>query len=77
MATSIHINTLKAMLCAPDPVDLVVWTKKGELQVWKNAVPLKYNREKGTQNFKLRDSGEIRQCHVILIHSINGLRIFL
>jgi len=34
------------MLKAGDPVDLKLWTKSGEIQEWKNCVPLRYNLDK-------------------------------
>ena len=26
-----------------DPVDLELWTKSGEIQCWRNCIPLRYN----------------------------------
>ena len=49
MANSIHISTLRKMLKAGDPVDLKLWTKSGEIQEWKNCIPLRYNFYKGTR----------------------------
>ena len=46
MAQSIHISTLRKMLKAGDPVDLKLWTKSGEIQEWRNCVPLRYNLDK-------------------------------
>lgn len=43
MANSVHISTLRKMLKAGDPVDIKLWTKSGEIQEWKNCVPLRYN----------------------------------
>ena len=43
MAQSIHISTLRRMLKAGDPVDLKLWTKSGEIQCWRNCIPLRYN----------------------------------
>ena len=28
---------------AGDPVDLKLWTKSGEIQYWRNCIPLRYN----------------------------------
>ena len=60
MAQSIHITTLRKMLKAGDPVDIKLWTKSGEIQEWRNCIPLRYNFYKGTQRFKLLNSGQIR-----------------
>ena len=62
MAQSIHISTLRKMLKAGDPVDLKLWTKSGEIQCWRNCIPLRYNFYQGTQQFKLLDSHQIRQA---------------
>ena len=43
MSKAIHISTMRKMLQSADPVDLVVWTKKGEIQYWNNVVSLKYD----------------------------------
>ena len=45
------------MLKAGDPVDIKLWTKSGEIQEWRNCIPLRYNFYKGTQQFKLLNSG--------------------
>jgi hypothetical protein len=31
------------MLKARNPVDLKFWTKSGEIQCWRNCIPLRYN----------------------------------
>ena len=44
---------LHKILKAGDPVDLKLWTKSGEIQEWRNCIPLRYNFYKGTQQIKL------------------------
>lgn len=77
MAHSIHITTLRKMLKAVDPVDLKLWTKSGEIQKWRNCIPLRYNFYKGTRQMKLLDSRQIRQVRDVCIFEINGLEVFL
>jgi len=77
MAQSIHITTLRKMLKAGDPVDIKLWTKSGEIQEWRNCVPLRYDFYKGTQRFKLLNSGQIRLARICCIFSVNNLEIFL
>ncbi len=43
------------MLKAGDPLDLKLWTKSGEIQCWRNCIPLRYNFYQGTQKVKLLD----------------------
>ena len=77
MAQSIHITTLRKMLKAGDPVDIKLWIKSGEIQVWRNCIPLTYDFYKGTQRFKLLNSGQIRLARICCIFSVNDLEIFL
>ena len=70
-----EINSHK--LKAGDPVDLKLWTKSGEIQEWRNCIPLRYNFYKGTQQFKLLNSGQIRQARLACIFSVNNLEVFL
>lgn len=65
------------MLESREVVDLVVWTKSGEIQHWKNAMPLKYDFYSGTRNIKLLDSGQIRKLRDICIYMINGMEVYL
>ena len=65
------------MLKAGDPADIKLWTKSGEIQEWRNCIPLRYNFYKGTQQFKLLNSQQIRQLRVVCIFEINGLTVFL
>lgn len=74
---AIHISTLRKMLKAGDPVDLKLWTKSGEIQGWRNCVPLRYNFYKGTQQFKLLNSGQIRQARLACVFMVNDMEVFL
>ena len=67
MASSIHISTLKKMLQSPDPVDLKLWTRSGEIQCWNRCISLRYNFYKGTRRMKLLDSNEIRQLRDVCV----------
>ena len=40
--------------------DIKLWTKSGEIQCWRNGIPLRYNFYQCTQQFKLLDSHQIR-----------------
>lgn len=77
MSKYIHISTMRKMLQAGEPVDLKLWTSKGEIQEWRNCVPLTANFRAGTQRFKLLDSGQIRQARHVLIFGINGQKVFI
>ena len=77
MANSIHISTLRKMLKAGDPVDLKLWTKSGEIQEWRNCILLRYNFYKGTQQFKLLNSGQIRQARLACVFMVNDMEVFL
>ena len=77
MAQSIHISTLRRMLKAGDPVDIKLWTKSGEIQCWRNCIPLRYNFYQGTRQMKLLDSRQIRQVRDVCIFEINGIPVHL
>lgn len=77
MANAIHISTLRKMLQAGDPVNISIWTKKGEIQHYRNAVALRYNFYSGTRQVKLLDSHEIRTVRDVCIFEINGMEVFL
>lgn len=76
MAQSIHITTLRKMLKAGDPVDIKLWVKSGEIQEWRNCIPLRYNFYKGTQQFKLLNSNQIRQARLVCVFSVNDMEVF-
>lgn len=48
------------MLKAGDPVDLTLWSKDGQIQHYRNCIPLRYNFYSGTRQGKLLDSRQIR-----------------
>ena len=77
MARSIHISTACDMLMKPEPLDLVVLKKSGEVMNLNNCVGLKFDKYKGTRRVKLLDSGQIRMIRDCLILSINGMDVFL
>ena len=77
MAQSIHISTLRKMLQAGDPIDIKLWTKSGEIQEWRNCVPLRYDFYKGTRRMKLLNSGQIRQVRDVCIFAVNDMEVFL
>ncbi len=61
----------------PEPLDLVVLKKSGEVMNLNNCVGLKYDKYKGTRRAKLLDSGQIRMVRDCLILSVNGMEVFL
>lgn len=77
MSSKIHISTLRKMLGAGDPVNLELWTRSGEIQVWNNCIPLRYDFYKGVRRMKLLQSRQIRQVRDVCIFRINGMEVFL
>ena len=77
MPHAIHITTLKRMLQSPEPVDLKLWTRSGEIQCWHRCISLRYDFYKGTRRMKLLDSNEIRQLRDVCVFEINGMEVFL
>lgn len=73
----IHIKNALMLLNSPEPVELKIVTAKGEVQVYKNCIGLKYDHYTGTRNVKLLDSGEIRKVRDCLILAINGMEVFM
>lgn len=65
------------MLKAGDPVDLALWTKDGQIQHYRNCIPLHYNFYSGTRQVKLLDSRQIRTIRDVCIFEINGMEVFL
>ncbi len=61
---------------SPEPVDLVVMTKKGELREYRGVVGLKADHYAGSRNIKFLESGEIRKIRDCLILAVNGLEVF-
>ena len=64
---SIHITTLRKILSSPEPIDIRLWTRSGEIQSWHRCISLKYDFYKGTRRMKLLDSNEIRQLRDVCI----------
>lgn len=77
MAQKIHISTARQMLNSRDPVDITLWTRRGEIQHYTNCVSLKYDYYNGTRNIKLLNSGEIRRVRDVCIFEINGCEVML
>jgi len=65
------------MLQQPDPVDLQVWSTKGEILTYKNCISLKFDFYSGTRTVKLLDSNQVRKVRDVCIHQINGMEVFL
>ena len=74
---SIHISTARLILNRPDPVDIQLWTSKGEIQEWRRCVCIKYDHYKGIRKFKLLDSNQIRPTRECQIFGLNGMTVFL
>ena len=55
---SIHISTLRKILDSPEPIDIRLWTRSGEIQSWHRCISLKYDFYKDgasrRQNIKQR-----------------------
>lgn len=77
MANSIHISTLREMLKRGEPCNIKLWTKSGQIQLYRNCISLRYNFYKGTRQIKLLESREIRQVRDVCIFEINGLTVYL
>ena len=77
MLHAIHITTLKRMLQSPEPVDIKLWTRSGEIQSLHRCISLRYDFYKGTRRMKLLDSNEIRQLRDVCVFDINGLKVFM
>lgn len=73
----IHFNTLREMLKMPEPVNVTVVTRSGEVQQWNNVVSLKYKRYSGTRRMKFLESGQIRQVRDVCIVAVNNMEVYL
>ncbi len=65
------------MLAAPEPVDMVFVSSKGEVITARNVISLKYDHYSGCRNIKFMDSGEIRKIRDCLIVQINDCEVFM
>ena len=74
---SIHISTARLLLNRPEPLDISLWTRSGEIQSWQRCISIKYNHYAGTRKMKLLDSGQIRQLRECCIFAINGMEVYL
>ena len=74
---AIHISTLRKILDSPEPIDIRLWTKSGEIQHWTRCISLKYDFYKGTRRMKLLDSNQIRQLRDVCIFEINGIEVYM
>ncbi len=74
---AIHISTLRKLLSSPEPLDLTLWTRSGEIQHWHRCISLRYDFYKGTRRMKLLDSNEIRQLRDVCVFEINGMEVFM
>ena len=74
---SIHISTARLILNRPEPVDIRLWTRSGEVQTWQRCISIKYDHYKGTRKFKLLDSNQIRQMRECCLFEHNGMEVFL
>ena len=74
---SIHISTARLILNRPEPVDIRLWTRSGEIQTWHRCISIKYDHYKGTRKFKLLDSNQIRQMRESCLFELNGMEVFL
>jgi hypothetical protein len=77
MPKSVHLTTAQQMLRMPDPVDLTVLNKDGQLLYLNNCIGLKLTPYTGCRRVKLLDSGQIRQIRDCLIMQINGMPVFM
>lgn len=77
MANGVHISTMRKMLNSGDPCDLVLLTRDGKVEHWRDAISISYNVATGTRKCRLQKSRQIRQCRDCLIMSINNLNVYL
>lgn len=77
MANSIHISQARKMLNSRQPVDIRLWTSKGEIQFWSNCISLKYDFYKGIRRVRLLNSREVRTVRDVCIFEINNLNIYI
>ena len=74
---SIHITTLRKILYSPEPIDIRLYTRSGEIQSWHRCISLRYDFYKSTRRMKLLDSNEIWQLRDVCIFEVNGLPVFM
>ena len=74
---SIHISTARLMLNRPEPVDIRLWTRTGEIQEWRRCVSIKYDHYNGTRKYELLDRNQIRQMRECYLFELHGMEVFL
>ncbi len=47
---AVHISTLRKLLSSPEPLDLTLWTRSGEIQHWHRCISLRYDFYKNSAN---------------------------
>lgn len=77
MSNSIHISVARAMIDSGNPVDISLWTSKGEAQTWRGCVGMSFSRHWGTRQVKMLRSREIRTLRDVCIFAVNGLEVFI
>ena len=69
--------SLRKILDSPEPIDIRIWTRNGEIQHWRRCISLRYDFYKGTRRMKLLDSNEIRQLRDVCIFEVNGVEVYM
>lgn len=69
-------TALRKILDSPEPVDIRLWTRSGEIQHWTRCISFKYDFYKGTRRMKLLDSNQIRQLRDVCVFGVNGLEVY-
>lgn len=72
----IHISIARKLLQSPEPLDITLWTKSGEIQHWNRVISLRYDFYKGTRRMKFLDNNQIRQLRYVCIFEIYGMEVF-
>ncbi len=70
-------TALRKILDSPEPVDIRLWTRSGEIQHWNRSISLKYDFYKGTRRMKLLDSNQIRQLRDVCVFEVNGVEVYM
>ena len=74
---AIHISTARAILNAPEPVDVSFFKSDGSAVTMRRCVSLRYDFRGGYRNLKSLESGAIRRVRDVCIFAVNGLEVFL
>lgn len=65
---SIHITTLRKILDSPEPIDIRLWTRSGEIQSWHRCISLKYDFYKGTRSICFCNKINICGCMADIVY---------